>query len=402
MLISKRKHILIFMKKIKTIGLILLERMDSYGLRSVHGIADYAALKGDWHLFAKPEVAGMSKLTPEFKPDGLIVHASQQSKIKEAQCFNCPVVNISSSLAEVPFPSVVPDNNAIGKAAFDFFYGKGYKNYAFFGSFETSSFCGDRRNTFRKLCLENEFTYMENHFPNDISGEEDSLRVPLLNLPKPAAIFCVNDILAASVIECCIQNKILVPDEVSVLGVNNLTLCCCCRQPTISSICPNHRQVGFEAARMLDEIISEKQPEHTVLKIPPRTIVERNSTGLVAIEDPEVAAAFSFVRDYASEGISVQDIVDHVNISRRSLERRFREIIGRSPAEEINRMRVLRIKNYLQNTTLSMKDIAAKTGFVDAKYLGKFFRKHEGRTLTDFRYGSWRFNLPEEDIWVLS
>lgn len=122
----------------------------------------------------------------------------------------------------------------------------------------------------------------------------------------------------------------------------------------------------------------------------PIQVIIRQSTDILAIEDADVAAAMHFIRNHAGEPIDVEDVLREVPISRRTLERRFRERLGRSPRKEIRRMHLERAKELLLTTTLSTSDVAFRSGLPDAAKLSMLFRKEYRQTPTEFRRTSRR------------
>jgi LacI family transcriptional regulator len=119
--------------------------------------------------------------------------------------------------------------------------------------------------------------------------------------------------------------------------------------------------------------------------IEPMGVVVRGSSDVVAIEDREIALAVRFIREHACDGISVRDVLREVPLSRSALERRTHAALGRAPKEEINRVRVERVKELLSSTDLSLAAIARRTGFRGPQYLVEVFRRKTGLTPGAFR-----------------
>ena len=114
-------------------------------------------------------------------------------------------------------------------------------------------------------------------------------------------------------------------------------------------------------------------------------MVTRRSTDIVAFDDPEVAAALHFLHDHAGEPIAVGDVVEHLLISRRSLEMRFRKAVGRTIHEELQRVRLERAKRLLLETDLPIPSVAEAAGFASPSYLGQVFRRTFGVTPARYR-----------------
>ena len=152
----------------------------------------------------------------------------------------------------------------------------------------------------------------------------------------------------------------------------------------LSSIAIPAAKIGFEAARLLEAAINGKRPPR-MKTLPPLCVVPRATTDVANVEDDKVAEAMQFIKANVARPIQVEDVLDHVAMSRRSLERRFRATLGRSIASEIRRTHVERAKQLLTNTTLSIEDVARASGFTNVTLLGVVFRRYTGDTPSAFR-----------------
>ena len=185
-------------------------------------------------------------------------------------------------------------------------------------------------------------------------------------------------------LDACRLVGINVPEEIAVLGVNDDDLICELANPPLSSVIHNARRIGYEAAALLDRMLSGAKKIPDIL-VPPLGVRTRQSTDLLAIEDPEIATAVRFIRENACDGIRVDDVLEHVALSRRAFELRFRKAIGRPPHEEIRRVQLERVKSLLVGTDYKLERIAELTGFSTAQYLAGLFRKVMHTTP-----GNWR------------
>ena len=207
----------------------------------------------------------------------------------------------------------------------------------------------------------------------------------LRQLPKPIGIFAGNDIRAKQVLDACISTDIDVPERVSVLGVDNDELICKFCEPTLSSIVPSSEELGFRAAEALDKLIRGEQVSPLLQLIDPLDVHARESTDTIAIEDPEMANALVFIRNHACSGISVDDVLQHTKLSRSSLERRTRKLLGRSPQQEIRKAQLKRVKMLLTETDLLIETIGAQCGFEHPEYLHVMFKREFKMTPGEYR-----------------
>jgi LacI family transcriptional regulator len=217
------------------------------------------------------------------------------------------------------------------------------------------------------------------------AGINPSMLTWLTRMPKPAGIFCANDGLACEILDLCRYGKLRVPEEICILGVDDDELLTQISHPPISSIALQTQKIGFEAAKLLDQLMGGKKPPGEPLLLPPERVVARQSTNLLAIGDEYVLTALRYIREHIHEQISVEDIVDVVPVNRRFLERRFREHLGRTPLQEIRRVRIETAKQLLSGTDLAMPAIARRSGFPNPERLANVFHAVTGMTPTHYR-----------------
>ena len=186
-------------------------------------------------------------------------------------------------------------------------------------------------------------------------------------------------------ISICCDAGIRVPDELAILGVDDDDLLCRQSYPPLSSVRPAAEQIGFQAAQMLDELFAGKQIEDSPRRLAPIGVATRQSTDIMAVEDPELARALRFIRDSADQPIDVEDVLKQVPMNRRTLERRFRTVLGRTPLQEIRRVHIEQAKQLLVDTDLPTPNIAIASGFANASRLAIIFRKMTGMKPTEYR-----------------
>jgi LacI family transcriptional regulator len=194
------------------------------------------------------------------------------------------------------------------------------------------------------------------------------------------------DIRARHVLDACRRVGLAVPDQVAVVGVDNDEFLCNLTDPPLSSVAPDTRRTGYEAAALLDRLMSgrEKSRGQSTF-VQPLGVVARRSTDVLALADPDVSAAVRFIREHACDGIAVKDVLDEVPLSRRVLEGRFRKLFGRTPHDEIARVRFERVRRLLRETSLPLAEVAQRSGFRNAEYLATAFRREFAMSPNDYR-----------------
>jgi LacI family transcriptional regulator len=198
------------------------------------------------------------------------------------------------------------------------------------------------------------------------------------SLRYPLGIFCYNDCVAADIVDACVEADIQIPDRVAVLGVDNDPVICDCVQVPLSSVRHDLESMAYEAAALLDRLINGESPPKMPLRIAPKGVATRRSTEVLAVEDPRVGDALRYIQEnFFGGNLSVDEVVAHCGIPRRSLERAFRQELQRTVLHEILRMRISHAQKLLETTSFSVTDIATQSGFVS---LNHFFRVFHGRT----------------------
>jgi LacI family transcriptional regulator len=367
---------------------LLIETTRSYGRNVLRGVGDYERVHGPW-LFHVPTEMPVKGVPPkdEWDGDGIIAQPRQdQQFLKELNESGLPVVSLSGPPGTGGLPAVRANQEAVAELAINHFRERGFTRFAY---------CGDAREKiwpptgelFRKHAESAGYT-CDVYFAA-YEREARALRIGhmakwLRTLPKPVALLARDDLRAREVLDACRLAGVHVPEEIAVLGVNDDELICEMANPPLSSIMHNARRVGYEAAAMLDRLMAGKKVIADIV-IDPLGVHTRQSTDLLAIEDPDVANAVRFIREHACEGIHVEDVLDQVPLSRRALEKRFRAAVGRPPHMEIRRAQLERVKELLVGSDYKLEKIAEITGFSSAQYLAGLFRR-----VMHMTPGAWR------------
>jgi LacI family transcriptional regulator len=215
--------------------------------------------------------------------------------------------------------------------------------------------------------------------------DADAMLRWIRSLPRPCGVMACNDLRGQQVIDICGRADVLVPEEVSVIAVGNDDVICELCDPTLSSIEPNTHKMGHAAAALLDAMVHGQEPPCEATLVGPLGAVLRQSTDSLSIADSQITRALHFIRRHASDGIDVSDVLRNLTLSRRTLERRFMQLVGRSPKEEIIRMQVEQVKQLLVRTDYRLARIAELAGFDHVEYMCKVFKKKTGLTPGQYR-----------------
>jgi LacI family transcriptional regulator len=320
--------------------------------------------------------------------DGIIMFSAWHYPPELLQ-LKVPIVDISNWQASDQYVRVIPDDYAIGKMAADYLMDLGLRNFGFLGLADVNHSVLRRRG-FMETLAKHDLTagdMRDQQVPADMAvpaNVNPALLAWVLSLPKPAGIFCSTDNRAAEVLEVCRLSGIRVPEDLCVLGVDNDELVTKVTHPPLSSIALPTHKIGFEAARLLDELMSGGERPTAPILFPPTGVVARQSTNLLSIADPDVLAAVRYIREQVHRQVTVGDLLHAVPVNRRYLERKFKQHLGRTPLQEIRRVRLEKAKQLLSQTELSMPAVARRSGFPNAARLANVF--HDGTGMTPSQY----------------
>jgi LacI family transcriptional regulator len=358
------------------------------------GAARYAA-EHDWHVVA--DMIYDATIPVGWRGDGILSFVGHWEDLaKYVISAGVPVVEISSVRKDLGIPCVMEDNEAIGRLGAEHLLERNFKNFVW------APFCDDAVNEerfrgFAASVRAGGFDCVRLLPVNTRRSTRLSRHVnwtlrrrwvihTIRSLRYPLGVFCYNDCVAADIVDACIEAEIQIPDQVAVLGVDNDPVICDCVQVPLSSVRHDLEGMAYEAAALLDRLINGESPPEIPRRISPKGVVTRKSTEVLAVEDARVGAALRFIQGNFSGGnLSVDDVVAHCGVPRRSLERAFRQELQRTILHEILRVRLNHAQKLLETTSLSVTDIAARSGFVSLNHFFRVFHGRSGLTPRAFR-----------------
>jgi LacI family transcriptional regulator len=364
----------------------------TWGRNVLAGVIAYTRTHGRWQIFV--EARGLEEhlqLPRGWHGDGVIARIGTEQMASELRAKRLPTVNVSGiELRGVKFPRVATDLGASAQLAADHFLERGFRHFAYF-SLTGLDYVTTHQQAFVRAVEAGggDFAALA---VKPQAGAEPDWRLDLVklgnwvkSLPKPVAILCWNASGAREVIFACQEVGLQVPEEVAVLSQSDDEVLCEAAQIPISAVRVAADTIGFQAAKLLDHLMRSGQPHKQPLFIAPTSVVSRQSTDTLAIRDAALAKALSFIRVQATLPVRVSEVARHAGVSRRALERRFLEMLHRSPAQELRRCQLDRARQLLVETNLPMPDIAEKSGFGSQAYLSAVFRQHFKLTPIQFR-----------------
>ncbi len=365
---------------------------DAYARGIARGIIRYGKIDKNWNILGSD---WMFASHAGEKLDGIISRIENQVHTLKLQQFNVPVVDVAGAWQHNDFFEVHNDDYETGKMAGRYLVSLGHEHFAWAGvskvqwskyRFEGySNELTSKTHTLGKHVFEKDLDWWEN-----LDLEISSLCAWLENLQKPTAIFAANDTVGLKITKACTAANIEVPKDFAILGVDNEDILCELANPSLSSIRVDCELMGFKAAELLDNLIHPTGKNFQNLAnqvVSPLNIIERESTKIAIAKDALVEKALNFIKNRAHTGIDVTDILKEVPISRRSLEQKFFNEIGKTLHEEIIANKIEYSKVRLKETNSSLDAIAHESGFGSLQRFHSQFKKLEKITP-----GEWRKN----------
>jgi LacI family transcriptional regulator len=384
---------------------VIVDSSLPYDREIAMGVAQYAREQGDWRLYVEEE---QGRRLPDFDAwpgQGIIASFDETDVAAAVTASGLPVVAVGGGAGDFDAASGIPyvatDNERIACLAADHLLERALEHFGFYGlpSSPTSVWSDARGEAFsRRIAAAKRVCdcLVPRHDSKRWSLFQHELTQWLTNLPKPVGIMACDDVRARHVLEACRSLGLRVPHDVAVIGVDDDEFICELSDPPLSSVAQAARGVGHEAARLLDRLMrpgyhggrsaSPKVPGWTV--VPPVGVVARRSTDTLAVSDEVVAAAIRSIRERATQGFRIADLVKASRLSRWQLEERFRRVVGRSIHDDILHVRLAEARRLLTTTDLPIKVIAPRAGFRSAAYMTTLFRRHLGMTPAALRTAS--------------
>jgi len=293
--------------------------------------------------------------TPRRRVDGVISLAVTREVLDG---FKVPVVDLSNVHDEAEFPKVIADDPALGMAAAEHFISRGIEDIGFVD-------CSDGGNATendRRRSLQQAVEKMGRRFHR---LQRRGLSARLRRLPKPVGLMAVNDETMVELMESCLERGFKIPEEVALLGVDDVESVCELAPVPLSSVNLDFERRGYVAASLLDRLMDGHAPPKRPVVVPIRGVTARQSTDLLAIKQPQVAAALRYICDHFREPLRVSDVMRHIHLSRQAMQRHFRRHVGHSMHEEISRRRIEEAKGLLRKTNIKIDVVALSSGFSD-------------------------------------
>lgn len=372
---------------------LLLNTNKTFERKIIEGIGQYIqSTKINWTVHFEEDLQLANIKLKDFCGDGIIASFDNEQMEEKLSQLHIPIVGLSGCAIQknnnLALPYVATDNNAITELAYHHLKNKGLQNFAYYGfpNHDKFAFSTEREATF--LSLLEQDNYPRNIYKSDHHSAQSqqnlSLHQWLNELPKPIGIICATDNRARNIIDACEQLNILVPEQVSVIGVDDDDISQNLSKIELSSVRHNCKEIGFKATKHLHNLIlGKKVPAKTIIS--PLDITNRQSSNFVPIHDPYVMQALHFIQNNSHKGIKVDQVLYHLGVSRTTLEPKFVKERGHTMHTEIHYDKLNRACHHLVTTNLPLNKVAEIAGYPSVQYMYSIFKKEFNQTPKRYR-----------------
>ncbi|MDZ7619172.1 MAG: substrate-binding domain-containing protein, partial [Patescibacteria group bacterium] len=352
------------------------------------GAARYAR-EANWILDTR--MAHYDALPDDWEGDGILTLAlpSRPDLTRYLRKARVPIVALTADVEKLTATRVLLDNFRMGQLAAEHLLERGFQHLAFFKCTDYTD-VRDREAGFAAAVKAAGLDYARLDWhaaarKNRHRSMVAWLVAQLRKQPKPLGVMGQSDHRAYSVINACEAAGLAIPEQVAVVGVDNDPYTCELAPVPITSVDSNRAELAYRGAELLDRLMDGQEAPTAPVVIPAIGLVVRRSSDTLAIEDPEVAKAVSFIWQHYDKRIGVADVVASTLASRCVLYKAFKHYVGRTIREELERKRIEHARQLLLTSTDKVHHIARQCGFGSGEQFCRAYARVTGSTPSDFR-----------------
>jgi LacI family transcriptional regulator len=362
-----------------------------YDYRLHRGIEKFA-LEHDWHLSAN---LTREKVIPwGWEGSGILAWLGAGDDLAEFVVHAAkPTVDFSFRRPQLKFARVLEDHGHAAQLVAEHFLSRGFHNFMFYSDTDNWSY-EERGRGFIEALKRSGHTcaWLRWHQSTEHRDDREQwkrkrkwLVSQLKPAPKPLAVFAANDEQALDILDTCESAELAVPEQVAIVGAENYLLAPDAMRTPVSSVDTNLETLGYSGAALLEDLMKGKRVPDKPIRIPAAGIITRKSSDLLAIRHKGVANSLRFIWEHADQPISVKDLVGVAAMSRRGLHKAFLENVGRTPGQELQRVRIERAKRLLAESNHKLEVLASLCGYQSANSFCVAFKQATGMSPRQFR-----------------
>jgi LacI family transcriptional regulator len=362
-----------------------------YDYRLHRGIERYA-LEHGWNLSAN---LAREKVIPwGWEGDGILAWLGAGDDLADfVRRTARPTVDFSFRRPHLRFPRVIEDHAHAANLVAEHFLSRGLTNFIFYSESENWSY-EERGNGFLNALkrADHECAWLRWHRSPAFRTDNEQWRqrrkwlsAHIKQAPKPLGIFAANDEHALHVLEACESSGVHVPEQVAIAGAENYLLAPDAMHTPISSVDTNLETLGYRGAALLDDLMNGKKAPPEPIRVPALGVIVRKSSDLLAVNHKGVANSLRFIWEHCHEMIGVEDLVGVAAMSRRGLHKAFMEHLGRTPGQELQRVRIERAKRLLRESGYKLEVLSNMCGYQSANSFCIAFKQAIGMSPRQYR-----------------
>lgn len=375
---------------------LLFNANKAFDRQIIEGIGEFFhASQCDWDIYIEEDFSARHFSDNILSSNGIIADFDDEDIARQLSQIAVPVVGVGGSYRHrqnyPPVPYVATDNQALVSAALDHLIEKGIEHFAFYGlpAGAGKRWAQERASAF--IHLTTAMSYPGIVYEGMVTdghtwkSAQSQLAEWLKSLPPQTGIIAVTDARARHILQACECHDIAVPESLCVMGIDNEELTGYLSRISLSSVVQGSRKMGFEAAKLLDRLLSDHRVSPEPVIIPPENVIARQSTDYRSIVDTMVVRAMWFIRKNACRGIIVEHVLEAIGTSRSNLDKKFIAELNMSIHKVIQMEKLARAKELLKTTTLAVAEISRLCGYNTPQYFCTIFQSELAMTPVQYR-----------------
>lgn len=369
---------------------IELDHPVPWHLDCYQGILQYA-LDHDWACVVDPYLVGMTGQSDVSDYDGVVGRITTEVA-ESAAAHDIPVVNHWQNSPTEGLPGVFFDYKQGSRLVGEHLVSCGYRRFAHLGISSQIINVLDLAGLTEAVTAHGFPEPDTFAFPHDFEANREGvihmrrvLTSWLEAQTSPVGVLAQNSVTARYLAQICREMGLKVPDDIGIvvqLGDHVLSMAA---SPTLTMVDLDYFGIGMQSAAYLDELMAGQPPDEQPRLVVPSGLIVRESSDFYLSSDPMVTDAMRFIADHCRQTLRVEDLAEAMSTSRRTLERRFEEVVGSSVYSEIARLRAEYVKRQLVETDHPLAKIAHDCGFSSASHFTRFFSNVVGITPSAYR-----------------
>jgi haloacetate dehalogenase len=372
---------------------LCLDQSWTYAREVLKGFSDEASTYPEWDVRTFASTAELLARARQRKLSvsavaGIFENAREVTQVRTR--LKVPTVSLAASVPDTLLPTVTPDNARAARLAAEHLLAQGLTHFSYCGVADLP-YSEERQRGFSRRMAEAGHGVDHFLFESRTAAEHPSpaevkrLSDWLVRHARPLGLLVGAPFVLRLLLRVLHDVHLQVPQDVAIVRVGDEASEHLASPITQSHVVLPTHEVGVRAARLVQQLLAGGTAPPTPVKLAPVRLQEAQSSNLLAVSDRQIERALRFIRTHQAEAVTVDQVAAHAGLARRTLERRFRAVLKRSPKEELDRARLGRIRELLATSEDKLDAIARTVGLQDGRHLNAFFTQREGLTPGEFR-----------------